>query len=421
MKITILTAGCSHNLADSETMAYYLSSAGYEVDLRTKEGAELIIYNTCTVKAPTEDKFFTQLKKEKLPVIIAGCIPQSQMNDEWLKSYSAIGVDQLDKIVEVVGKTLEGEVIHRLSKKKSDDGRNFVPLIRKNKFIGIIPLLQGCMGTCNFCKTKFARGHLKSYLPENIIEQIRLAKAEGIKEIWLVSQDNGAYGLDINSTLPALLEKIADVATGLWVRVGMLNPEYAYKYRYELAKTFHHDCFYKFIHIPVQCGSDEVLKDMNRPYVISEFEEAIEVLLKAHPNMSLATDIICGYPTETPSQFEETMNLVKRHQFSMINISKFYSRPGTKAAKLKLLPTKEVKIRSKELTEWFESVDYNKPLIGKIVDVLVVDKDNKGNYVGKTKNYRQVIVESGENILGKIVRVKVEKTTRDDLRGSILS
>lgn len=419
MHIAIITAGCSHNLADSETMAHYLDLAGHSVSFEKTADVELVVYNTCTVKAPSEDKFFTQLKLEKLPVVICGCISQSQMNEDWLKEYSAVGVDQLDKIVEAVEKTSQGKVFHALNKKRSDDGRDFIPLIRKNKYVGIIPVLQGCAGSCNFCKTKFARGHLKSYSSEKIIEQIRLAKAEGIKEIWLVSQDNGAYGLDIGTTLPELLEKIADVGDGLHIRVGMLNPEYAYEYRKELVEVLKNDCFYKFLHIPVQCGSNSVLKDMNRPYTVEEFEESIKVLLSGHPYMSIATDIICGYPTESPSQFEETMELVKRHKFSMVNISKFYPRPGTKAAKLKHLSTKEVKVRSKKLNDWFESVNYNEDLVGEVVECFVTEKDSKGNYIAKTKNYKQVVIRSDEDTLGKTVSIKVESTTRDDLRGYV--
>ncbi len=243
MKIAILTAGCSHNLSDSETMAHYLSLAGYEVFFERKDDVKLIIYNTCTVKNPTEDKFFSQLKKEKLPLVIAGCISQAQKNDEWLKRYSAIGVDQLDKIVEVVEATIEGKVKHFLQKKTKDDGRDFVPIIRKNKLIGIIPILQGCLGSCHFCKTKFARGNLKSHNPELIVKQIRHAKTQGIKEIWLVSEDNGAYGLDIETNLPELLRKIAEIGEGLKIRIGMLNPEYANKYKEELIEILKHDCF----------------------------------------------------------------------------------------------------------------------------------------------------------------------------------
>jgi len=443
VKVFIKTFGCSHNFADSEEMSSYLIQAKYEVegldDFRKESDEEIIkksdiiIYNTCTVKNPSDDKFFSLLKKTKKPVILAGCIPQSQQEEEWLKNYSAIGVDNLDLIDEVVKKTLEGKIIHRLNKKTSFEKRE-LPLIRRNKFIAIIPILEGCLGACTYCKTKHARGHLKSYPLKIIINQIRKAKNTGAKEVWLVSEDNGAYGKDINSSFPELLNEISKIIinndesereeenrTKLKIRVGMLNPEYAFEYRKELGEILKQKQFYKFLHIPIQCADNEVLKEMKRPYTIEECKETFDYLKKEIPEITIATDIICGFPTETEEQFEKTMDFVKEQEFTVINISKFYPRPKTPAAKMKLLPTDKVKRRSKKLSDWFSSINFNKDYEGLTVSALFTEKGKyEGSFIGKTDNYRNVIVKTDKNILGKELLVKIKTTTRDDLRGELL-
>ncbi len=434
--IYIKTHGCSHNTADSETMAHYLQKAGYEIsglnanvqefnkDLPAQEKqlmaeADLILYNTCTVKNPTDDKFFSKLKLQTKPVVIAGCIPQSQQRENWLKPYSAVGVNQLEAVVEVVRETLLGNVLQRLGREKTGQ-RDFIPSVRKNKLIAIIPILQGCLGTCTYCKTKFARGHLKSYSQELLLRQIREAKAQGIQEIWLSSEDNGAYGIDIGTTFPQLLREIAKIGGNFKVRIGMLNPEYAYLYREELATLLQKNCFYKFLHIPLQAANDEVLKHMQRPYTLAQYKEALRVLKEKNPSLSIATDIICGYPTESEEQFQETMDYMKEENFFAINISKFYPRPGTKAAKFQLLPTEIVKARSKLLTQWFATVNYNTSYLGKKIQIYVTELGKfSGTYIGRTENYTPVIVASTEDLLGKNILVHITATTRDDLRGKL--
>ncbi|MCA9478044.1 MAG: tRNA (N(6)-L-threonylcarbamoyladenosine(37)-C(2))-methylthiotransferase, partial [Nanoarchaeota archaeon] len=365
-------------MADSEVMAHYLSLADYKViglehEADLMDEADLIIFNTCTVKNPSDDKFFSQLNKQDKPLVITGCIPQSvsanlrnsdQGSDFWLNNYSALGVEQLDAIVEVVDQTLQGNIVHRLGKGKRLKDRTFLPALRKNKYISIIPLLQGCLGHCTYCKTKFARGHLKSYPQESIIEQVRSAKAQGIKEVWLVSEDNGAYGLDIGTDFPTLLQELTKIEGSLKIRVGMFNPEYAYKYRNELAEIFKHPLFYRFLHIPLQAGNNQVLADMVRPYTVQEWKEAIRTIREAIPDMRFATDIICGFPTENGIAFQDTMNLLREVPIDMINISKFYARPETKAASMKQLSSKVIKTRSRILTRWFEEQNRNKDSVG---------------------------------------------------------
>ena len=430
-RVRIVTFGCSHNVADSETMASYLSNQGFEVlgfDKKNSsgetEGEDLIIYNTCTVKNPTDDKFFSLLKKQsnsKKPIVIAGCIPQSEKDSQWLKKYSAIGIDQLDSVTEVVKSTLDGNIIHRLDKKTGPYSRDFIPQLRKNSNIIIIPILTGCLGNCTYCRTKLSRGSLRSVRKESVLSQIRLAKSEGVKEVWLVSEDNGAYGLDIGSSLPELLKSIAEIEGDFKVRIGMLNPDFAFKYKTELSEILRSDRFFTFLHIPIQSADNSVLKDMNRMYTIEEFEDAVNVIRSKNPNLNLATDIICGFPTETLEQWNSTMEFIKRFNFDIINISKFYPRPGTPAERMKQIPTKEIKRRSKELTEWFDNNTLNEKFVGRIINVLIDEVGkSEGTFIGRSESYKPVVVKSDRNIIGEFLNVKILSYTQHYLVGEII-
>lgn len=444
--VYIKTFGCAHNMSDSEIMGHYLQLAGYKVlgleqeiheldknyleqEKRLLKEADIIIYNTCTVKNPSDDKFFSLLKKQTKPCILAGCIPQSltgelqlEKNNSnfWLNKYSALGVEQLETVEEVVSETLKGNIIHRLGKEKQLKERTFLSTIRKNKYVAIIPILQGCLGNCTYCKTKFARGKLKSYSLKDVVEQVRIAKVQGAKEIWLVSEDNGAYGLDIGTDFPTLLNKISAVGGDFKIRIGMFNPEYAYKYKEQLVEIFKQNIFYKFLHIPIQAGNDEVLHNMKRPYTVKEWKDSINYIKEQIPEMRFSTDIICGFPGETDEAFQDTMNLLKEVPMDVINISKFYARPNTVAHSMKQLSSKVIKSRSKELTVWFDQQNRNLDFIGKTVSAYFTENGNRPHtYIGHTQEYKQVVATCNESILGRELKMVVKEVTRDDLRGEI--
>lgn len=406
-KICVFTYGCAHNQADSETMIGYLIEAGFNI-VSCNENYDLIIFNTCTVKNPTEDKFFSRLALENKKVVVCGCIPQSGF-DERLENYSLVGLDNLDKIVEAVEKTLKGEFVKFLERRSFE--RNNI-CYRENKFIAKIPILQGCLGNCTYCKTKMARGNLRSFSMENIINQIRFVKND-VREIWLVSQDNGCYGLDIGLTLINLLKEIVKLNLNCKVRVGMLNPNFAYEYRDELASLLMNNCFYKFLHIPVQSGSDDVLISMGRKYNVLEFEEALKVIKAKNQDITFSTDIICGYPSETEEDFSKTIDLVSRWEFIIINVSKFYPRRGTVAASMKLLPTDVVKARSSRLMALVKSQN---PLVEYVGKTLKVNFISDG--IGYTENYITVEVDGVK--AGEFLDVKIVSVGRFSMKGRLI-
>jgi threonylcarbamoyladenosine tRNA methylthiotransferase CDKAL1 len=180
-----------------------------------------------------------------------------------------------------------------------------LPKIRKNRYVEMIPLSIGCLGSYTYCKTRHAEGKLGSYDPNAIVERVKQAVAEGVLEIWLTSEDTGAYERDIGTSLPELLKKIiAIMPAPTMLRVGMTNPSYILDHLEAMADILNHPRVYAFLHIPVQSGSNKVLEKMNREYIIEEFMEACDFLIEQVPNITLATDIICGFPTEVDEDHE---------------------------------------------------------------------------------------------------------------------
>lgn len=241
-------------------------------------------------------------------------------------------------MVEVVEEALKGHRVKLLAKK--DLPALDLPKIRKNALVEIIPLSTGCLGSCTYCKTRHARGKLGSYDPDAIVERARQAIAEGVMEIWLTSEDTGAYGRDIDTDLPTLLKSIISIMPDhVMLRLGMTNPPFILEHLQAMADIMNHPRVYAFLHVPVQSGSNPVLDKMNREYTVEEFSEVCDFLIAQVENMTLATDIICGFPTEDEEMHLETCRLVEKYKFPVLNISQFYPRPGTVAAKWKKVPS----------------------------------------------------------------------------------
>jgi len=416
-KVYIKTYGCSFNQSDSEQMAGILKTNNYRL-VDNEDEADVIIVNSCTVKNKAENKFWRDIKDiEKIgkPVIMAGCVPQAEQNKNKFKGFSVIGTNQLNHVVEVVEETLNGNTV-QLLKKESNERLN-VPKVRKNSIVEIVPINEGCLGSCNFCKTKFARGHLKSYEPDAIVKHIRNALNDGAKEIWLTSQDTFCYGYDIDTNIVELLEKILSLKRDFKIRLGMGNPDYLPDYLDKLIPLFQDKRLFRFIHIPVQAGSDKVLREMKREYTVDGFKKIISAFKKRYSDMTLATDIIVGYPTETDEDFKKTLELVKEIRFDVINMARYWRRPGTVAAKLHPLPTKLVKERSLQLSDLFYSTarEKNKGWLGWEGKVIIDEFGKNGSLVGRNYAYKPVIL-NGNYKLGQEIDVKVKRTTTHDLR-----
>ncbi|KAL5558273.1 hypothetical protein UlMin_034484 [Ulmus minor] len=422
--IYIKTFGCSHNQSDSEYMAGQLSAFGYSLSDNPEE-ADLWLINTCTVKSPSQsamDTLITKGKNAKKPLVVAGCVPQGSRDLKELDGVSIVGVQQIDRVVEIVEETLKGHEVRLLTRKTLP--ALDLPKVRKNKFVEILPINVGCLGACTYCKTKHARGHLGSYTVDSLVGRVRTVIADGVKEIWLSSEDTGAYGRDIGVNLPILLNAIvaelpADASTML--RIGMTNPPFILEHLKEIAEVMRHPCVYSFLHVPVQSGSDAVLTAMNREYTVSEFRTVVDTLTELVPGMQIATDIICGFPGETDEDFAQTVGLIKEYKLPQVHISQFYPRPGTPAARMKKVSSTIVKKRSRELTSVFEALTPYNGMEGRVERIWITEFATDGvHLVGHTKGYVQVLVVAPESMLGTSAIVRITSVGRWSVFGEVI-
>ncbi|XP_075441716.1 threonylcarbamoyladenosine tRNA methylthiotransferase [Ascaphus truei] len=425
-KVWIRTWGCSHNNSDGEYMAGQLAAYGYNIT-ENPEQADLWLLNSCTVKSPAEDHFRNSIRKaqeQDKKVVLAGCVPQAQPRQEYLKGLSIIGVQQIDRVVEVVEETIKGHSVRLLGQKK-DNGKRLggarldLPKIRKNPLIEIISINTGCLNACTYCKTKHARGELASYPIEELVDRATQSFQEGVCEIWLTSEDTGAYGRDIGTDLPTLLWKLVEVIPeGAMLRLGMTNPPYILEHLEEMAKILNHPRVYGFLHIPVQSASDSVLMDMKREYCTADFKRVADFLKERVPGITIATDIICGFPGETDEDFQETLKLVEEYRFPSLFINQFYPRPGTPAAKMVQVPAHVKKQRTKELSQLFHSYSPYDHKIGQKQHVLVTEESfDSQYYVAHNCFYEQVLVPKEPEFMGKMVEVDIYEAGKHFMKG----
>lgn len=342
-------------------------------------------------------------KEIKKPVVVAGCVSQGDRFIDGLQDVSIIGITQIDRVVEVVEETLKGNSVQLLEKK--DQPTLDLPKIRKNKFIEILPINTGCLGNCTYCKTKHARGILGSYSPQEILNRLLRACEEGVTEIWMTSEDTGAYGLDMGTDIAQLLKLlVSHIPENVMLRIGMTNPPYILNHLEAIAQALNHPRVFAFQHIPVQSGSNITLERMNREYTVEEFSRVCDYQLAHVPGITIATDIICGFPGECDEDHKETMRLMEKYQFPVTNISQFYPRPGTVAQKMKQCNGKDKKERSKDVTQYFEGYRNCDQFMGKIERVYISEaeetKKSGLKCIGHTKNYTKVMLDFDKDLIG---------------------
>ena len=415
MRAYIETFGCTFNKGDSEIMAGILSKKGIRV-VDTIKDADLIIINTCYVKHPTEHKVINRIKKVQelypsKPLIVTGCM--EEIDPEKLEKIapraSWIGPHKIHKIYEAAKGTIVGERIKETGPypiKKAE-----MPRIRFNPHIHIIQLCEGCLGECRYCCTRFARGKLQSHAIEALKREAEQAIIEGCKELQLTAQDTAAYGRDIGENLPELLNQISSIEDDFRIRVGMMHPMNVLDILEDLIDAFKSEKIYKFLHLPVQSGNNRVLEDMGRGYTVEDFRYIVESFREEIPEMSIATDIIVGYPTEDEKAFQDTCKLLKEIKPNFIHLSKYKHRPRAPSSSLKELDFKVVKRRSKIIEKIKSEITIkdNMKLIGKSQKILIVEKGRKGGFIGRTNSYIPVITEKADP--GSFLKVKINGAT----------
>jgi threonylcarbamoyladenosine tRNA methylthiotransferase CDKAL1 len=425
MRVCVRSFGCSTNLADGEAMAGCLAEVGYEI-VSNASDADLLIFNTCGVKGPTENRVVSALKRVPAgkKVIAAGCLPliDFQRLSKEVCLDGVVGPAPAYSIVDVVQRVLEGQKVIALEGTLDAKPDLTSPRTRRNALISIVPVSYGCQGTCAYCCVVFARGRLRSCGIEEVVERVKIDAADGVQEFWLTSQDTGSYGRDIGTNLAQLLNAICCVKGNFMFRVGMMTPNTIKDSINELVQAFKDKHIFRFVHVPVQSGNDQVLRRMNRKYLVKEFKEIVQVFRASLPDTTISTDVICGFPGETEEAFGETMALIREVKPDVLNVSKFYARPRTAAEKMTAdaVPLAEIRRRSAAAMRLGLSLSYerNRRWIRWKGEVLI-DEIGKlpDSWVGRNFAYKPVVVRRKAVLLGRTLQVRITKAFPTFLEG----
>ena len=405
------------NRSDSQIMESLLKKAGW-IEVDRPEEADVLILNTCNVKTPTEQRMLHRARvlSKYGPLIAAGCMAKSQ--PELLRPFSRVLIAprSINSIVEAAFLAIEGKEGEFLNWRRLDKASyERDPL----ELIGIVPIAEGCLGSCTYCITKLARGGLTSFPKESILNRIRDFLVKGAVEIWLTAEDTGVYGWDMGTDLPDLLRGVVSIEGEFRIRVGMMTPSSALKIADRLLDSFESPKIYKFFHIPVQSGSDRILRLMGRDYTVDEFTSLVKRIRERYEDPTISTDVIVGFPGETEEDFHRTLRLLEEVRPDVVNLSRFGPRPKTKAALLPQLPAGVIKRRSKEAAELIEEIKEkrNERFLGREVVVLASEVTPKGAQ-GRTPSYKPVAL--GEVELGYFYEVVVEDFKGNYLIGRVL-
>jgi MiaB-like tRNA modifying enzyme len=412
------TYGCSANQNNTEIMSGLLVKAGYNL-AENPEKADFIIINSCIVKGPTENRIksrINELSRLGKQIIVAGCMSDVRTLELSKLNVKLLGVKNIKLIVNLLesgSKEMFNDKEIKLSTSK----------ISRNPCVSITQISEGCLGDCSYCATKLAKGSLYSFPEQDILASIEhdLTKGAKAKEIWLTSQDNAIYGIDKDKPqLPELLSKIISLPYEFMLRIGMLNPKATSEIKEQLADIINNSKVYKFLHIPVQSGSNKILKAMNRNYTKEDFVELIKFFKQQIPEISIATDIIVGFPGESEEDFKETFSLIEQIKPDFINVSRFWPMQGTEAAEMKQIPAETMGQRAIEILELYKSQLDNQSWIAR-KEKCLINLKNKRGFFARNPSYKRILVDNAkESDFGKFVDVEVTGTLKNYLAGRII-
>lgn len=431
MKVHVATYGCSANQSSSEIMMAAIRNMGHE--LVEEADAEVVVCNTCTVKAATEQKILHQIHKlgqQGVEVVVAGCMPQVQLDTILQRNPDAhiLGVNSIGHIgdmLHTIGQMRTGDMPDDRLQTMDDLPTGFLNMARQrfNPNIHICQISQGCNYHCAYCIVTIARGKLRSFDADSIVADIRSAVEEGCGEIWLTSQDNAQYGTDGDVRLPELLEKIVSIPGDYKVRVGMMNPFSVRPILDNLLDVFESDKIYKIVHLPIQSASDTVLDRMDRYHSISEVNHIIDRFRQRYHDLTLFTDVIVAFPGETDEDFKQTLKWVEQYQPDKVNISRYTPRPLTKAREYRNIDSRIVGQRSGELHRLCDAIklENKKTMIGWKGRVFVSKNASVRGVMARTDSYRPVVIPQSEGLCpGQHCMVEITDTTPGYFLGKVI-
>ncbi len=433
----IKTYGCQMNEHDSEKISWILENMNY-IETQNIEEADFIIYNTCLVRENAEVKVYgnlgslKQLKRQKADLMIAvcGCMMQrEEARNVILSKHRHVdiifGTHNIHKLPQLINNHLQtGETIVDIF----EDGREIIENINSNRkysYKAFVNIMYGCNNFCTYCIVPYTRGRENSRDPENIIKEIEELAKNGCKEVTLLGQNVNSYGktLKTDYSFTDLLKDINKIDGIERIRFMTSHPKDLSDELINCYVTLDKLCGH--LHLPVQSGSNKVLKEMNRNYTKEDYLKIINNLKKLVPNISITTDIIIGFPGETEEDFNDTLELVKEVRFDSAFTFLYSIREGTKAAKMENQIDDKVKhSRFQRLTDTLNEIalELNQKLVGKTLEVLVeeVSKNNTEVLTGRSRNNKLVHFKGNEDLIGSIVSVKIENVKTFTLEGSLV-
>jgi threonylcarbamoyladenosine tRNA methylthiotransferase CDKAL1 len=368
--VYIETYGCRYNFGDTAKLVEILRQHNSCV-VEDPANADVIIINTCTVVGSTERRMLRRLARYRdRDLYVTGCMPKVQ-REAILSVCSPAFIDP--------------ETIHSLYRSVGTV---------TGEGVGIVQLARGCVGSCTYCITRLARGSLKSFSPDEILAQVRAFVNEGTCEIQLTAQDVSAWGMDTGDSLPELLQELDRIPGNYRIRVGMMNPATVKRQIGELVDAFSGDHIFRFIHLPVQSGSDAVLTRMGRGYTIAEYEEIVRSFREKYPEITVATDMIVGFCGETEGDFFASLDLIRRVKPAKVNVTRYSRRPFTLLAKEKNYPDHVKKERSRIMNTVAEEVyaSVNAERIGNVVSFIVTESLHKGSVMARSPEYSGIVI-----------------------------
>ena len=386
--------GCTANQGETLEMREHANQLGHELATDSST-AETVVLGTCTVIESTQNKMekrISELMDQGKNVIVSGCMATADTKALNSKFPNAplVSPGDIDGLGDLIGRG------------------GCKPETLESPFAAILPISSGCLGRCTYCATLKARGRVKSRSVNDIFFKAQYAIDSGSKELLLTSQDNGAFGADTDSSLENLLNELSYLDGEFRLRVGMLNPMLVAGRSKEMAKAWGDSRTYKFMHLPIQSGSQKILDSMTRDHTLEEFWEVVEVFRDYYPEMMIITDIITGFPGETEEDHQETVDLLNKLSPDLVNVTRFSPRKGTPASRYKRVDGRIVKKRSRELTNLRKELGAKsfKRFVGRETSVLSVENKRKGSTLCRDDNYRPIILKQ-DLPLGEFYDVKI--------------
>lgn len=435
-KLKIETYGCQMNVADSEVVAAIMLSDGYQMTDNEKE-ADTIIINTCSVRDNAEQKvisrlqYFNSLRKNNkdLNIGVIGCMAE-RMQEELLERHNidfVAGPDSYLDLPNLVGAVEKGEKAINIKLSKTETYKDVMPARIGKSILGFVSIMRGCNKFCSYCIVPYTRGRERSREVESIINEVKNLQANGYKEVTLLGQNVDSYlyndGKGNATDFSQLLEKVALAVPDMRIRFTTSYPNDMTDQTLEVIAQYPNIC--RYIHLPVQSGSNKTLKLMKRKYTREEYLDRIAAIRRILPEASIGTDIFCGFSDESEQDFEDTLSLMREVRFDMAFMFKYSERPGTFAAKH--LPDnipEEVKIhRLNQIISLQNQLSLTSNLndIGKTFEVLVegYSKRSRNDFYGRTSQNKVVIFPKNGTKIGDLIDVTIHRATGASLIGEM--